>query len=129
MQSRTMRKAMKIKKKYFLDEEFWETISKEKVFDNNEKHVTKEHTYQCTNAKYIGSWKGGFRFGSGTMKWQDGAVYEGEWQWGRAYGKGKFTHSKGEIYNGDWINDKAQGHGVYEHSNGAKYEGIWWLDL
>jgi hypothetical protein len=40
-----MRKAMRMKKKYFLDEEFWETISKSKRFDASEKCVTKDYTY------------------------------------------------------------------------------------
>ncbi len=60
---------MRMKKKYFLDEEFWETISKSKRFDEKEKCVYKEYTYKCTNAKYSGMWKGGFRYGLGTMKW------------------------------------------------------------
>jgi hypothetical protein len=67
-----------VKKKYFLDEEFCETLSK-KLFDPDSRLVKKEHIYECTGARYFGEWKGGFRHGFGTMEWQDGAKYEGEW--------------------------------------------------
>ena len=120
-----MKKAVAGKKKYFLDEEFWETISSKAKFDDKSEKVFRENTYVCTGAKYSGEWIGGFRFGEGKMVWDDGAKYEGEWVYGRAHGEGKFTHTKGEIYEGHWKSDKAHGYGVYIHGNGARYEGYW----
>jgi len=76
---------MRIKKKYFLDEEFWETITTN-IFDENIKPSKREYVYKCSGAKYSGEWKGGFRYGTGTMQWPDGAAYEGRWMMGRAYG-------------------------------------------
>ena len=93
-----LKKAARIKKKYFLEEEFWETIQRGVVFKESQKLVKKEYEYKCTGAKYIGEWKGGFRNGKGTMIWKDGAKYEGEWVLGRANGQGVFTHLKGEVY-------------------------------
>jgi hypothetical protein len=86
-----------VKKRYFLDNEFGETLS-EQIYDPNAPIVEKEYVYESTGAKYEGQWKGGFRHGQGTMMWHDGARYEGEWQLGRAWGQGTFTHSKGEIF-------------------------------
>ena len=114
-----------MKKKYFLEDEFWETLSKTKIYDQKAKLEKREYTYKCSGAKYSGEWKGGFRHGYGVMKWPDNAVYEGEWNLGRAANLGKFTHIKGEIYDGIWYNDKAQGKGTYIHSNGAHYHGMW----
>ncbi|CDW78312.1 UNKNOWN [Stylonychia lemnae] len=124
-----LKKTLKVKKKYFIDEELWETINKNKIFKLSYAKVTKEYVYKCSGAIYNGEWKQGFRYGKGLMQWPDGAKYEGEWELGRAYGRGIFTHTKGEIYDGQWINDKAHGYGVYVHSNGAKYEGMWRQDL
>lgn len=70
-----MRKAIGAKKKYFLEEEFWETVSKTSKFNPKAKLVEKEHVYKCSGARYLGSWQGGFRHGKGTMKWKDGATY------------------------------------------------------
>jgi hypothetical protein len=44
--------------------------------------------------------RGGFREGTGTMSWTDGARYEGQWKEGFAHGKGIFYHTDGDIYNG-----------------------------
>lgn len=98
-----MKKSLKIKKKYFLDEEFLETISGSRNVNDKQKLVRKEYTYKSTGSKYIGEWKGGFRHGRGVMQWADGAYYDGEWELGRAQGKGVFTHSKGEVYDGYWF--------------------------
>ena len=62
-----------MKKKYFLEEEFWETISKTKVFDTNTRPNVSEYRYKCSGAVYSGQWIGGFRHGEGTMTWNDGA--------------------------------------------------------
>lgn len=40
-----LKKAMKVKKKYFLEEEFWETISKTKKYDSHSATVHKEYQY------------------------------------------------------------------------------------
>lgn len=97
-----------VKKKYFLDEEFTETLSR-KRYNEKQPLIVRDHVYECTGARYVGEWKGGFRHGNGTMQWQDGATYEGQWCLGRAWGKGRFTHVQGEVYEGDWRNDKAHG--------------------
>ena len=44
---------MGMKKKYFLDEEFYETLSK-RVYDPNAQVIEREHVYKTTGAKYIG---------------------------------------------------------------------------
>lgn len=62
-----IRKASKIKKKYFLEEEFKETISSTASYKPEAKLVKKEYTYQCSQAKYYGEWLGGFRHGIGEM--------------------------------------------------------------
>ena len=124
-----LKKQLRVKKKYFLDEEFWETLSSTRLYNKYGVKVIKEYTYKCSGATYEGEWLQGFRHGKGVMKWLDGAKYDGEWIMGRAGGKGRFTHTKGEIYDGVWVNDKAHGKGVYVHSNGARYEGYWRQDL
>jgi hypothetical protein len=65
--SNILKKAMRVKKKYFLDEEFWETVSPDARYNDKAKPAKREHTYKCSGAKYVGEWKGGFRYGSGTM--------------------------------------------------------------
>ena len=104
-----LKKASRLKKKYFLDEEFFETVSKTVKFNFKAKLIKKEHAYKCSGSKYVGEWRGGFRHGQGVMFWADGAKYDGQWELGKASGKGVFTHTKGEIYSGVWRNDKAHG--------------------
>lgn len=58
-----IRKASKIKKKYFLEEEFKETISRTAIFKPDAKLIKKELIFKCSQAKYIGEWLGGFRHG------------------------------------------------------------------
>lgn len=144
-----------MKKKYFLEEEFWETLSPQPVGltlpqltqilastpsdEEDLPHpsqsaisqalVSKEHKYRSSGAHYQGEWLGGFRHGRGKMVWADGAQFEGQWVLGRAFGHGVFTHTKGEVYDGLWSYDKAHGRGLYIHSNGARYEGYWYQDL
>jgi hypothetical protein len=84
MMTAILKKAAKVKKRYFLDEEFWETISKTQQFNEKDKIETKDCVYKSTGSKYSGHWIGGFRHGKGVMQWPDGARYEGEWQYGRA---------------------------------------------
>lgn len=40
-----MRKALKAKKKYFLEEEFLETLSSTKFYDSKAKLIEKEYVY------------------------------------------------------------------------------------
>lgn len=68
-------KTVGAKKKYFLDNEFQETVSKTNKFEPKAKIIEKEYIYKCSGARYIGTWLGGFRHGKGTMKWKDGAIY------------------------------------------------------
>jgi hypothetical protein len=65
--SNILKKAMRVKKKYFLDEEFWETASSTVLFNDRAKPAKRDYTYKCSGAKYTGEWKGGFRYGSGIM--------------------------------------------------------------
>lgn len=69
------KKGMKVKKKYFLDEEFQETISSSQIFNQNAPVVRKEYIYKVSGGKYTGEWLGGFRHGLGTMQWPDNAEY------------------------------------------------------
>eukprot|EP00347_Sterkiella_histriomuscorum_P004958 403358433 len=136
--TKLLKAQLKIKKKYFLDEEYQETISQtnriniqslKKQQTNTQELTRREYVYKCSGAKYNGQWLYGFRHGKGSMQWLDGARFEGMWNFGKACGQGIFTHTKGEIYEGHWMNDKAHGNGMYVHSNGAKYEGDWQHDL
>ena len=73
------------KKKYFSQEEYWQTISSKK-YNPRAKLEEKEYKYNITNAIYKGTWKGGFRHGKGIMIWSDGALYEGNFNFGKATG-------------------------------------------
>lgn len=123
MMTDILKKSSRLKKKYFLDEEFFETVSKTQKYNSKAKLTRKDYTYKCSGSEYKGEWRGGFRHGQGVMVWGDGAKYEGQWELGKASGRGVFTHTKGEIYSGEWRNDKAHGQGTYIHNNGARYEG------
>lgn len=79
-----LKKTQRVKKKYFLDEEFRETVSKLRRFNPKGQIANKEYQYKCSGAKYYGEWLGGFRHGKGVMQWADGARYEGEWNLGKA---------------------------------------------
>jgi hypothetical protein len=81
-----LKKTQRVKKKYFLDEEFRETVSKMRPYNPKTPLVKKEIVYKCSGAKYLGEWLGGFRHGKGIMQWTDGARYEGQWNLGRACG-------------------------------------------
>jgi hypothetical protein len=71
-----LKKTSRIKKKYFLDEEFFETVSKTNKYNKKAKITKKDHAYK-SSSKYSGEWMGGFRHGQGVMIWTDGAKYEG----------------------------------------------------
>ncbi len=77
-----LKKASRVKKRYFIEDELWETIDKHSKF-KDAKSYTKEYLYQ-SGAKYNGEWEGGFRHGKGVMQWPDGAKYEGQWVLGHA---------------------------------------------
>ena len=49
-----IKKTMKVKKKYFLDEELRETVSKVRPFNPHTPLVQKEYCYKCSGAKYLG---------------------------------------------------------------------------
>ena len=89
-----------VKRKYFTQAEFWETLTKKKKYKPDRQRKYKEYTYKCSGAVYKGEWKGGFRDGYGYIKWPDGAQYNGEWLDNRAHGYGKFIHAIGDIYDG-----------------------------
>ena len=52
-----LKKSLRVKKKYFLDEELWETVNKGKIFKLSYAKVNKEYIYKCSGAKYSGEWK------------------------------------------------------------------------
>ncbi|CDW80566.1 UNKNOWN [Stylonychia lemnae] len=120
----------KVKRKYFTQMEFWETLTRKKKYIANRERKYLEYTYKCSGALYKGEWKGGFRDGYGIIRWPDGAQYDGEWQDNRAHGYGKFVHAIGDIYEGQWKRDKACGKGIYNSVNsGGTYNGEWQNDL
>mmetsp|Transcript_40053 Transcript_40053/g.29552 ORF Transcript_40053/g.29552 Transcript_40053/m.29552 type:complete len:134 (+) Transcript_40053:91-492(+) len=112
------------KKKYFTEAEFWETLTS-KVYNPNAPWKKGDYLYACSGAVYSGDWKGGFRDGTGTMKWADGAVYTGHWKDNHACGKGKFEHVSGDVYEGSWKRDCAHGDGKYKSVEGCIYKGQW----
>ncbi len=75
MMTDILKKASRLKKKYFLDEEFFETVSKKAKYNFKAKLEKRDYTYKCSGSKYIGEWRGGFRHGQGYMEWSDGAKY------------------------------------------------------
>lgn len=46
--------AQSVKKKYFLDEEFAETLSPNRLYKEDEPQIEKEYIYESTGAKYLG---------------------------------------------------------------------------
>jgi hypothetical protein len=50
----TMRKIMRTKKRYFLDEEFWETLSKTNLYSSKKPLISKEYEYTSSKAIYVG---------------------------------------------------------------------------
>ena len=95
-----MRRQTKLKRRYFLEDEYAETLSSSRVHSliSIQKAVyktqvpggisleRKEYIYECSGAKYEGEWLGGFRHGRGTMTWSDGATFVGDWVLGRVVG-------------------------------------------
>lgn len=65
---------------------------------NSAKLQQRSHTYAATGAVYSGTWLGGMRHGSGTMKWSDGAMYEGNWYCNQTSKSGKFSYPNGDVY-------------------------------
>lgn len=89
--------------------EFWETLSKSRLYQGKGKLETRSYTYKTSGAIYTGTWRGGLREGHGLIVWPDGAQYEGDWVDNRAQGFGKFIHAIGDVYEGYWRRDKAYG--------------------
>lgn len=110
---------------YFKRDEIFETLREGESYNNMLPLNNVKIQYKSTNAVYEGQMRGGFREGTGTMTWSDGAKYEGEWDKSYACGKGIFYHADGDIYDGNWFNNKCNGFGVYTNKKGARYEGHW----
>ncbi|MFK7951191.1 MAG: caspase family protein [Saprospiraceae bacterium] len=70
--------------------------------------------------------------GSGTWKWDSGAVYTGEFQNGTRSGYGQYTFLNGDIYVGEWQNNQKHGYGVYYFNGNSNYKeryaGEWIAD-
>ena len=82
---------------YFADQDFYETISEQRLimralfYPENERTlqsslVYHKHQYERSGNIYEGQWLGGFRHGEGKIVFSDGAKYEGQWVLGRAHG-------------------------------------------
>lgn len=73
---------------YFEDSDYYETLSKQTINLKELKPGGKvkldyrKHTYELSKAVYEGQWCGGFRHGTGRIKFNDGAVYDGQWYLG-----------------------------------------------
>jgi len=50
----------------------------ERIYKPDKNRIDNKSYMYKNNAKYIGSWRGGFRDGKGKMMWPDGATYEGD---------------------------------------------------
>ena len=87
----------------------------------SEELKTKEVTEK--NGTYTGNTQNGKKYGTGTFKWNDGAVYEGEWKKDKINGKGKLTIPEKGTYEGYFKNGQKEGQGKYTFSNGDIYEG------
>ena len=101
--------------------DYFETIDKSRSVNiRNLRNGTirtqrRVHNYK-SGSIYDGEWIGGFRHGSGIMKFEDGSVYEGEWYLGRAHGYGKFTNLRNDsqdIYEGTYVLDCLHGYGKH----------------
>jgi len=110
---------------YFRREEIFETLKENESYDANAPLNEVKIQFKTTGSVYEGQMRGGFREGTGTMTWNDGAKYEGQWDKSYACGKGIFYHADGDIYDGNWFNNKCNGFGIYTNKKGARYEGHW----
>lgn len=59
--------------RYFTREEIFETVSKSESLGPVRR---TDHAYE-NGGVYSGEWRGGFRHGTGSMVWPDGASYHG----------------------------------------------------
>lgn len=103
--------AARQKSQYFIEYDYYETISEQRsimqalFYRENERAlqsslVYQKYQYERSGNVYEGQWLGGFRHGDGKIVFSDGAKYEGHWYLGRVHGDGKFVAEKGEIYEG-----------------------------
>ena len=122
---------MKAKRKYFTEQEFWESLNSSQLFNIRSPPPQLPQIFTYSNgAIYQGLMRGGFRDGFGLMRWPDGASYEGDWVYGRAQGHGTFIHTIGDTYSGQWIRDRACAYGEYTSAvNGGTYKGEWKDDM
>jgi len=99
-------------KKYFTDLEYWETVSRVRIYSKDRHLEFATFGYRCSGAIYEGEMRGGFREGRGKMTWRDGTCYEGQWEHGRAHGEGKIKYANGDQYKGSWYCDQPHGYGL-----------------
>jgi hypothetical protein len=79
--------------------------------------------FKFEDGEYDGEWKGGFRHGDGTFRWNNGDVYEGKFSHDLKHFRGKYTHANGATYDGQWVRDRIHGIGRQEWPDGDVYEG------
>ena len=76
----------KVRKWYFSDQDYFETINKGNVIDMScllnkscKDLPIKKYKYKLSEATYKGQWLGGFRHGHGTIVYSDDTKYSGSW--------------------------------------------------
>ena len=79
--------------------------------------------YGANGHKYIGAWVSDETCGVGRCVWADGREYNGEWKANRQHGLGKMTWPDGEFYDGSWREGRFHGRGTHVWPDGRKYEG------
>ena len=96
-----LKKQFKTSFVYFSNEEVSETLTELKKL-SIDRSKREPYIYK-SGGIYVGSWRGGFREGSGIMIYRDSARYDGQWKYSRPSGRGRFTYTDGEVYDGIWM--------------------------
>jgi hypothetical protein len=79
---------------------------------------------------YEGSFSDDVPEGSGTLRYQDGAMYTGQWHNGKRHGQGVLILPNGDRYIGHWQNDMKHGPGRFLYfSRDRVYTGEWVADV
>ncbi len=75
------------------------------------------------NFRYEGEIRGGRRWGTGTLVFDNGDKYVGEWRDNMKHGEGTYFFANGDRYEGHWRNDRMNGRGIYYYKSGSRYKG------
>ena len=120
----------------------------------DENYEPIDPTYEHLPVMYVGTWKGGFRHGTGKAILLNGSTYEGTFNYDEIHGRGKLTYNNGDyyigefncgiqygtgslyasnhvkLYEGHWVNNAFHGKGSYFFPNGnIHYKGNWYNSL